>query len=65
VKVIRDVLDGKTGPARDIATLNAASALVVAGLAKDLANGLTMARESVDSGSARRSLEKLIALSNS
>jgi len=65
VKVICDVLDGKTGPARDIATLNAASALVVAGLAKDLTNGLTMARESVDSGSARRTLEKLIALSNS
>lgn len=62
--VIRAVLDGEPGPARDIASLNAAAALVVADLASDLKQGLDKARESLDAGAAKRSLEKLVELTN-
>jgi anthranilate phosphoribosyltransferase len=51
-----DVLEGKPGPRRDVARLNAAAALVVAGKARDFAEGLALAAESIDSGSARRKL---------
>jgi anthranilate phosphoribosyltransferase len=57
------VLQGETGPRRDIVLLNAAGALVVAGAAEDLAGGLCLATESVDSGRAMRCLEHLVAVS--
>ena len=62
-EVIKAVLAGKKFPARDIAAINAASVLVVAGLAKDLASGLQMAYESIDTGSASSTLEKMIKIS--
>jgi len=43
---------------------NAAAALVVAGSAKDLADGMRLARTSVDSGEAEGRLDRLIAVSN-
>ena len=49
---VRAVLDGKPGAVRDIALLNAAAALVVAGRADDLAAALELARAAVDSGAA-------------
>jgi anthranilate phosphoribosyltransferase len=64
-QVIRDILAGKPGPARDIATLNAASALLVADRVADLKQGLGAARQSIDSGAARAALEKLVEISNS
>ncbi len=63
-QMIKDVLAGKTGPTRDIASLNAASALVVAGLAKSLKEGLELARQAIDSGAAADALEHLITISN-
>jgi anthranilate phosphoribosyltransferase len=57
------VLQGKPGPKRDIALLNAAAAMVVAEKAKDLPAGLALARESVDSGKAGVALETLIETS--
>jgi anthranilate phosphoribosyltransferase len=63
-QTIRSVLAGKIGPARDIATLNAGAALVVADLAKDLKEGLTLARQSIDSGAAAKTLERLVELSH-
>jgi anthranilate phosphoribosyltransferase len=54
---VRAVLDGKPGAVRDIALLNAAAALVVAGRAEDLAGGLELARGSIDSGAAARVLD--------
>lgn len=58
--IIRDeILAGKRGPRRDIAVLNAAAALVLAGKAGDLAEGLAAAEESIDSG---RALAKLLEL---
>jgi anthranilate phosphoribosyltransferase len=59
------VLKGKKGPLRDIALLNAAAALVVAGKAKDLKEGAALATRSLDSGEAEGRLDRLIVISNS
>ncbi len=61
---IRALLDGKPGPFRDIALLNAAAAVHVAGKAKSVAEGLALCRQSLDSGAAARALEALVRLSN-
>jgi anthranilate phosphoribosyltransferase len=62
--VVRRVLAGEPGPARDIAALNAAAAIVVASFADDLVEGLQRARESIDSGAAARALEQLVHITN-
>ncbi len=61
--VIRSILDGVKGPPRDIALLNAAAALVIAGRAADLSAGLSLARAAIDSGDAHRALGGLIRCS--
>jgi anthranilate phosphoribosyltransferase len=61
---IREVLAGKKTPLRDIAVLNAAAALVVAGKAANLLDGAAMAAHSIESGAAQRALERLVAISN-
>ncbi|HEY7296683.1 MAG TPA: anthranilate phosphoribosyltransferase [Xanthobacteraceae bacterium] len=58
------VLKGKRGPFRDVAILNAAAALVVAGRARELKDGLMLASKSVDSGEAEARLDRLMAISN-
>jgi anthranilate phosphoribosyltransferase len=58
------VLKGNKGPFRDIAILNAAAALVVAGRAKELKAGVALAEHSLDSGEAEGRLDRLIAVSN-
>jgi anthranilate phosphoribosyltransferase len=60
---LQGVLDGKPGPFRDVALLNAAAALMVAGLAGDLKTGVTLATRSLDSGAAAARLKHLIAVS--
>ena len=62
-QVIRDVLAGEKGPRRDLAVLNAAAAVVVAGLADDLGAGIDVAKESLDSGAAERALAALVRVS--
>lgn len=62
---VRRVLDGHSGPHRDIVALNAAAGLVVAGVAADLAEGLEQARATLDSGAAAGALERLVAVSQS
>ncbi len=57
------MLEGETGARRDIGILNAAAALMVAGRVPDLASGLTLARESIDSGRAVGVLDALVATS--
>jgi len=57
--VIRDVLDGKTGAARDVVLLNAAAALFVAGRCGSVADGLALAARCLDSGKARTTLETM------
>jgi anthranilate phosphoribosyltransferase len=61
---LMDVLKGTKGPFRDIAILNAAAALIVAGRAKDLKEGAALATKSLDSGEAEGRLDRLIAVSN-
>ncbi len=61
---LQEVLEGKKTPYRDVALLNAAAALVVAGKAKNLAAGLELAAQSVDSGEAEGRLDRLIVVSN-
>jgi len=58
------VLDGRPGALRDIVLLNAGAALIVAGRARDLRDGVAQAATSIDSGAAKRALERLIAISN-
>ncbi|HUY07475.1 MAG TPA: anthranilate phosphoribosyltransferase [Acidimicrobiales bacterium] len=60
---LRAILSGAAGPQRDIVLLNAAAALVVADIAKDIAAGLALAEESIDSGAALAALDRLISLS--
>lgn len=62
--MIRLVLDGHTGPARDIVLLNAGAAIYVAGLAESMARGVDKAAEMIDSGAAAERLEALVKLSN-
>ena len=64
-EVIRRMLRGESGPARDIVALNAAAALVVAGASPDLAQALRRAVEAFESGRARQTLDALVRCSNS
>ncbi|MGD0519718.1 MAG: anthranilate phosphoribosyltransferase [Terracidiphilus sp.] len=57
--LLYDVLTGIPGARRDIVLLNAAAALVAAGLAADLKDGVAQGAEAIDSGQAAATLEKL------
>lgn len=59
------VLDGQSGPTRDIVLLNAAAAIYTAGVAASLADGVALARSVIDSGAARAKLDALVQLSQS
>jgi anthranilate phosphoribosyltransferase len=60
---VRRVLDGERGPHRDIAVLNGAAALVVAGLAEDFAAGVERAASVIDDGRAATVLSRLVDIS--
>jgi anthranilate phosphoribosyltransferase len=57
--ILYDIVTGITGPRREIVLLNAAAALVAAGLALDLKEGVSQAAEAIDSGEAAATLAKL------
>ncbi|HTW82415.1 MAG TPA: anthranilate phosphoribosyltransferase, partial [Terracidiphilus sp.] len=59
MSLLFDVLTGIPGARRDIVLLNAAAALVAAGMAGDLKEGVAMGAEAIDSGQAAATLEKL------
>lgn len=63
--MMRQVLDDKPGPARDIVVLNSGAAIYVAGLAGTLSEGVEKAREVLARGTARKRLESLVQFSNS
>src|SRR5476651_24706 len=63
-KTLIDVLKGKKSAFRDVAILNTAAALIVAGKAKTLKDGAALAAKSIDSGEAEGSLDRLIKVSN-
>ena len=59
----RAILDGGPGPQRDIVVLNAAAALVVAGVAPTIAAGVGTASAAIDDGRAAGILEALVRVS--
>jgi anthranilate phosphoribosyltransferase len=61
---LQAVLDGARTAYRDVAVLNAGAALVVAGRAADLADGVAQAGAAIDTGGARATLTRLVAVSN-
>ena len=58
-ELLMGVLEGKKGPRRDVSLLNAAAALLAAGLARDLKDGLALAARSIDTGRAKAALNAL------
>jgi anthranilate phosphoribosyltransferase len=58
------LLAGEAGAYRDIVCLNAGAALVVAGKAAKLPDGVAMAQRAIDDGRARATLARLVAVSN-
>lgn len=62
--VIKNVLDNKAGPAKDIVKFNAGAAIYVAGLADSLEAGIEKAEEVIASGAAKAKLNELVELSN-
>jgi anthranilate phosphoribosyltransferase len=63
-QALLEVLKGRPGAFRDVALLNAAAALIVAGRVGDLKEGVALGRQSIDSGAAANKLDRLIAVSN-
>jgi anthranilate phosphoribosyltransferase len=61
--VVRGVLDGESGAARDVVLLNAGAAIAVGG-GGDIAGGIDRAREAIDTGAAADVLASLVALTN-
>ena len=61
---LRELLDGVKSPYRDVVLFNAAAAFVVAGRADTLKLGATIAANEIDSGRAKATLDKLVAVSN-
>ncbi|WEX87127.1 anthranilate phosphoribosyltransferase [Sinorhizobium garamanticum] len=61
---LQAVLDGAENAYRDISLANAAASLMIAGRAKDLAEGMALARQSLSSGAAKTALQRLISVSN-
>ncbi len=57
------LLDGEQGAYRDIVLLNAAAALMVAGKAANLSNGVELAAQSIDRGAAKATLARLVVIS--
>lgn len=61
---LKGVLEGDATPYRDISLANAAASLVIAGRAANLGEGMELARQSLASGAANATLERLIRVSN-
>lgn len=62
--ITTNILNGQKGPMQDIVLLNAAAAIVAGGKAENLEEGLVIASNSIDSGSAMEKLEGLKTVSN-
>jgi anthranilate phosphoribosyltransferase len=61
---LRNVLGGAKNPYRDVSLCNAAAALVVAGKAETLMDGMKIASASLDDGRASAALDRLVMVSN-
>lgn len=63
-RALQRLLDGERGPYRDIAILNAAASLIIAGKVSTLPDGADRAQQSIDGGDAKAALAGLVAISN-
>lgn len=63
-QIVREVLKGKKGPARDVTLLNAGAAIMVSGKVSSLKEGIEIATESIESGKAEKALQALVEISN-
>ena len=63
--LIRQILRGESGPRHDIVVINAAAALVAAGVAANFRDAAELASEAISSGGAAERLASLIAFTNS
>jgi anthranilate phosphoribosyltransferase len=61
--IVRGILGGDRGPARDVVALNAGAALFIAGVASSIEAGIARAAQAIDRGDARRTLDRMIAAS--
>ena len=61
---LRSVLAGEKSPYRDVVLINAAAALVVAGRAGSLREGVALAADAIDTGKAEKALSQLVRVSN-
>ena len=61
VAMLRGVLDGQLGAARDIVLLNAGAALYAANVSGSIGDGIALARKALDSGAAKAKLAQFIA----
>jgi len=59
-EIMTAVLTGKKGPCRNVVVLNAGAALFAAGKANDIAAGIKLAEQSIDSGAAKAKLDALV-----
>lgn len=64
-EIIKRILNGETGPTRDIVLLNSAFAIAAAGISQSPGEGFTVAKESIDSGKALQKLKELVEFTNS
>jgi anthranilate phosphoribosyltransferase len=62
--IVRRVLDGEKGPARDVVLLNAGAGLFIAGRVDDVRQGIAMAATAIDAGTARQTLDLMVRSSN-
>ena len=62
-QITRNILNGEKGPKRNIVIINAAAALVAAGQAEDLKQGIRIAETAIDEGGAAKKMEALIRYS--
>jgi anthranilate phosphoribosyltransferase len=62
--IVRGVLQGDKGPARDVVLLNSGAALYVSGTAASIQDGMALAAQSIDSGKARQKLEHLVQMTS-
>lgn len=60
-QTIRDILEGRRGPKRDMVLLNASAAFIAAGVDQSFERGIERAMDAIDSGRAKAKLDDLVS----
>jgi anthranilate phosphoribosyltransferase len=63
-EITRSIFNGEKGPRRDVVVVNAAAALIAAGIAEDFSRGIQLAESSIDQKKALGKLDALIRFTN-